>query len=200
MAPKTTEALKADYRAMKLYDLDSLEGIIGETVGSPIEEMLLWGLIANNVGAWHTYIVGEPVNLPGGDQNLETVFIEAEDTHEAYSWTYWLQPLVHVGEKNYRLDIAIEVFSKVTKLKVFVAVECDGHEFHEKSKRQAETDKRRDRDLQSIGWTVARFSGAEIFRNPIAAAKSIGKLAGSVMDIRERAHATAVARSKKVDG
>lgn len=51
-----------------------------------------------------------------------------------------------------------------------VVVECDGHAFHERTPRQAEHDKRRDRYLQAHGYRVLRFTGSEIHRNPNAAA------------------------------
>ena len=45
-----------------------------------------------------------------------------------------------------------------------IVVECDGHDFHEKTKEQAIYDKKRDRDLQSLGFRVYRFTGSEIWR------------------------------------
>jgi very-short-patch-repair endonuclease len=47
-----------------------------------------------------------------------------------------------------------------------VAVECDGHEFHSRTKEQAEHDRKRDRVFQSLGVSVFRFTGSEIFRSP----------------------------------
>ena len=46
-----------------------------------------------------------------------------------------------------------------------IGVECDGHDFHEKTKEQAARDKKRDRDLQALGYRVLRFSGSEIYRD-----------------------------------
>lgn len=58
---------------------------------------------------------------------------------------------------------------KITKL----IVECDGHEFHEKTKKQAARDKRRDRALQSLGYKVFRFTGTEISGNALACAEEV---------------------------
>ena len=44
-------------------------------------------------------------------------------------------------------------------------VECDGHDFHEKTKQQAKKDKERDRILQSVGFNVFRFTGSEIYND-----------------------------------
>jgi very-short-patch-repair endonuclease len=45
-------------------------------------------------------------------------------------------------------------------------VECDGHEFHEKTKEQVTKDKERDRKLIKKGYTVVHFTGAEIVKDP----------------------------------
>ncbi len=47
-----------------------------------------------------------------------------------------------------------------------VAIELDGHEFHEKSKGQASRDKQRERAIISTGLPVLRFTGSEVFNNP----------------------------------
>lgn len=43
-----------------------------------------------------------------------------------------------------------------------VVVECDGHDFHERTKEQAARDRKRDRRLQQLGYVVLRFTGSEI--------------------------------------
>lgn len=47
-----------------------------------------------------------------------------------------------------------------------VVVECDGHEFHERTKHQAASDKSREREIQTAGFPVLRFTGSEIWKNP----------------------------------
>lgn len=44
-------------------------------------------------------------------------------------------------------------------------VELDGHEFHEKTREQAEHDKRRDRWFAAQGHRVIRFTGREVWRD-----------------------------------
>jgi len=44
-------------------------------------------------------------------------------------------------------------------------VECDGHDFHERTKEQAARDKSRDRQLQAQGYYVLRFTGSELWNN-----------------------------------
>jgi len=52
-------------------------------------------------------------------------------------------------------------------------IECDGHDFHEKTKQQAAKDKSRDRDLQSSGVTVFHFTGSEIWNDPMECARQV---------------------------
>jgi very-short-patch-repair endonuclease len=56
-----------------------------------------------------------------------------------------------------------------------LAVEVDGHEFHEKTKDQAARDKRRDRELQQEGWNVFRFTGSEVWRVPFGCCDQINR-------------------------
>lgn len=67
-------------------------------------------------------------------------------------------------ESSYiRVDFLIKV--KHSGKEINVVVECDGHDFHEKTKEQAQKDKSRDRFLVSKGYYVFRFTGSEIYRN-----------------------------------
>jgi very-short-patch-repair endonuclease len=47
-----------------------------------------------------------------------------------------------------------------------VVIEIDGHDFHEKTKEQARSDKQRERAIVRAGTTVLRFSASEVFRGP----------------------------------
>lgn len=58
-----------------------------------------------------------------------------------------------------------------------LAVECDGHDFHERTKEQAAKDRSRDRRLQDAGLTVYRFTGSEIYRNSFGCARQVLKWA-----------------------
>lgn len=58
------------------------------------------------------------------------------------------------------------------------AIECDGHNFHERTKEQAKRDRSRDRDLQYFGYVVLRFTGSEIWENPDAVVQSCFEYVG----------------------
>lgn len=47
-----------------------------------------------------------------------------------------------------------------------VAIELDGHEWHRRTAKEAEYEARRDRVVAAAGWTLVRFMGAEVMREP----------------------------------
>jgi very-short-patch-repair endonuclease len=51
-----------------------------------------------------------------------------------------------------------------------LVIECDGHEFHEKTKDQVRRDRLRDRTLQSLGLPVFRYPGSDLYRDVFACA------------------------------
>lgn len=71
-----------------------------------------------------------------------------------------LQPPMDFGARRVRLDFAF-VSDRFHR----VAVELDGHDFHERTKEQAARDRSRDRLLTIDGWTVLRFTGSEVDRD-----------------------------------
>ncbi len=95
------------------------------------------------------------------------------DFYEAWSfeygggrrWSLVVQYKVSAPGGEYRVDFAMLCGDAK------VAVECDGHDFHERTKEQARRDKKRDRDLTAAGWTVVRFAGSEIWRDPYGCAR-----------------------------
>ena len=46
-----------------------------------------------------------------------------------------------------------------------IAIYCDGHDFHERTKSQAKRDRRQDRTLARLCWIPLRFTGSEIHNN-----------------------------------
>lgn len=64
--------------------------------------------------------------------------------------------------RPYRVDFLIRHWDTDT----IIVVECDGHEFHEKTKKQAADDKKRDRFLTKLGYVLLRYTGSQICNNP----------------------------------
>jgi very-short-patch-repair endonuclease len=86
------------------------------------------------------------------------------------NWMFQFQTQVPIPP--YTVDLLLCCHEEVR-----IVVECDGHDFHEKTAAQAEHDKRRDRFLQAQGYRVLRFTGREIYRSAEAAAEEILKTA-----------------------
>lgn len=76
----------------------------------------------------------------------------------------------------------------------YLVVECDGHEFHERTKEQASRDKSRDRHLLMEGWPVMRFTGSEIHADARACARQA--IAALNADIKRQEQDTQELRSK----
>lgn len=96
--------------------------------------------------------------------NLYNPFIEIIDIEK--------QAEIKCGRKKYRVDFQIPVIYKNQKNLMFV-IECDGYEFHQKTKKQVEYDNKRQRDLQKLGYEIIRFSGTEIWNDPYGCACEI---------------------------
>lgn len=54
-------------------------------------------------------------------------------------------------------------------------VECDGHDFHERTKEQAAKDRGRDREFQLRGFSILRFTGSELYANPLACVRQVSE-------------------------
>lgn len=73
---------------------------------------------------------------------------------------------------TYRADFVITISEG--DLSHSIVIECDGHNFHEKTKEQAAKDKSRDRAMTLAGHHVIRFTGSEIYR---ASDRCVGEVA-----------------------
>lgn len=82
----------------------------------------------------------------------------------------------------YKIDFGLYFSFPSEDTPVKIAVECDGHEFHEKTKQQAARDKRRDRELTKMGWSVVRFTGSEVFNDPKKCIAEIEDIYSSLSD------------------
>lgn len=81
-----------------------------------------------------------------------------------------------LGDNDFRADFFMYNDDRTVK----VIIECDGHDFHEKTKEQAQNDKRRDRLFDRHGYNVLRFAGREIYSDPFRCAKEIWERVGLI--------------------
>ena len=103
---------------------------------------------------------------PGGKLSLERdgQFIAISEGDAA-----WCAMYAGVRVLSYRVDILLEADANGGT--GFIAIECDGHEYHERTKQQAAYDRARDRELMRIGILTLRFTGSEIHHNAFRCAK-----------------------------
>ena len=85
---------------------------------------------------------------------------------------YWPSRLMVLAAQvlfgKYRADIIIgQLFKHGLQYPWALVIECDGHEYHERTKAQAARDRRRDRWMLERGLTVVRFTGSEIHNDPV---------------------------------
>ena len=81
---------------------------------------------------------------------------------------------VEVGGHRYRIDFTPCVQSELhDPMLTQVAVELDGHTFHEKTLEQVTARNARDRALQGAGWTVLHFSFAEFTADPVRCCEQV---------------------------
>lgn len=133
---------------------------------SPAEQLLFMGFL--NAGA----------SIVDGNLLPDSVAVAQrfgiDDIPTLWFWHGRAVLLVQLGlaldDRNVRLDFAVVGDGKR------VAVEVDGHDWHERTKEQAERDKSRDRLLQAAGWQVFRFTGSEVWRAPDRCAQEVLKL------------------------
>lgn len=139
---------------------------------SPIERVLAWSLMLNQ-----TYLGGEAVFYARASKEQLQALMDrfGHPAHAAY-----VSAQAVVGQ--YRVDFLVAYSVATANAPLFLAVECDGHEFHEKTKRQARRDKRRDRDLAAMGVQTIRFAGSEIWADATSCANTIYDIISHTQD------------------
>lgn len=161
-------ALKLAHRAV-LHDrsYDSWMTLVDlfQVCESPIERLFIGAFIAG--AKFRMQSVG--IHLHKHDMDLVCL--------DGARAEYQVQPQKVIGE--FRVDFLItqEITPKpnekppangdLARLETRLVVECDGHNYHEKTKEQASRDKARDRTLQTCGFRVFRFSGSDIWQDPM---------------------------------
>lgn len=122
-----------------------------QALESPIEIMLLEALVAYHfctTGTW-------------------PVIRSNRRDHNNVSTNWTITPQAQIDK--FRVDFLLVDTHYGTR----VVIECDGHDFHERTKEQARKDRSRDRDLQAKGYLVLRYTGSEIWANPWACVEDV---------------------------
>lgn len=118
---------------------------------------------------------------------IEKIFYVADQIyiHENDDACVNIFPQVEINcrSKKYRVDFLYnnqigKDFCKAHNKKflapdINIVVECDGHEFHQKTKKQVVSDNERQTELQLLGYDVIRFSGTQIYENPLKCVEKV---------------------------
>lgn len=100
---------------------------------------------------------------------LEIKLSEIRDQFFYELFEFTVQEKINVNDKTYYADFYFnssdKCFVKAEK-DIKLIVECDGHEFHEKTKEQVERGNERDLNLRMNGYDIIHFSGSQIYKNP----------------------------------
>ena len=134
-----------------------MKDFLGETK-SPIEKLFLsQSLLTLPVSGWAIY--QRTSNLPfEWADGFDDVSSNAEID-------FYGHPLIVIPQFKVDKFLTVDFLFYVEDLDIKLIVECDGHDFHEKTKEQAKKDKQRDRYLITSGFYVLRFTGSEIWND-----------------------------------
>ena len=132
---------------------DALQYMESLVVESPLEAAFLL--------TWH--VIGQAVR--------------ARDVASAQIYLVAQWP-VEVGGRSYRLDFIVSherrpEYEARDLSAPLIAVELDGHDFHERTKEQVASRDQRDRDLQIAGWRVFHFSGSVFHADPVGCVSQV---------------------------
>lgn len=158
--------------AARIAALPETDDRQSQVLAGAIERILIseWDLTMMQTGAY----------LRGCESPIEELFAlgvmaELWDMRPMYKFESQVQI------DKYRVDFRIGYRDEpISKKWAYVLVECDGHDFHERTKEQAKRDKGRDRALAAAGFQVVRFTGSEIWADPFACAKEACDLASTL--------------------
>ncbi|XWN32721.1 MAG: DUF559 domain-containing protein [Devosia sp.] len=119
---------------------------------SPIEQLLGAAILTSTSDGY-------------GDGKARFSPLRLRDDREGTTFTPQYQLL------SYRADFAFR--TGYLGQEQFLVVECDGHDFHDRTKEQASRDRARDRTLLEIGIPVIRFTGRDVWADAMGCAEQI---------------------------
>ena len=141
---------------------------------SEIEQMLAFVFFVNERVPWFNECWCQ-YNVQGYNYPAKFTFDAVRETEFKPNVVY-VFPQVSIG--RYRVDFlcAVKMHPADGPYQMkYLAVECDGHDFHEKTKQQASRDKLRDRTLLLHGIPCMRFTGSEIWNDAYACMKQVDR-------------------------
>lgn len=154
--PQRADVLELIGRAAGRLAIDKLYQVAVTRVDSPIEELMLYGLVLSA----QARSLAIEIRGPAGD----TAKLMSDLDYRS------IKIQVHPKVAGLTPDFVVTFTDPCCwdkEASSSMAIECDGHDFHEKTKHQAARDKKRDREIIATGLSVTRFAGSEIWADPI---------------------------------
>lgn len=140
---------------------------------SPMERMFLLGAKLSGSGLFMHEVGGGWCDIRSTD-GVEYRVVPQHEVYEEDDETEDFSPFARVDFRFFEPGKAYSL-----------AIEIDGHEFHEKTKEQVAKDKARERRLVRSGHYVVRFAGSEVFADPVACWKEVISIAESLSEREE---------------
>lgn len=134
---------------------------------SPIERRLLCAM---------AFMETPLLCTPADREARPFILIDGKCSFDLSKWEQWVSIEMQSPVLGYRADFLVSAKFMGRSDISRIVVECDGHDFHERTKEQASRDKRRDREMTSAGFLVLRFTGSDIHRDAIGCAHEVSKL------------------------
>lgn len=133
---------------------------------------LFWGFLCNANIDWYFFFSLYDFESFVCDSPIETIFYFAicvTDVRKGFPWSIERQVEIETSGGKYRVDFLISDDNSK------VIVECDGHEFHERTKEQVAYGNNRDFNLKLEGYEVIHFSGSQIYNEPLECCVKVSK-------------------------
>ena len=127
--------------------------------GSPIEASMLFALGVSATDRGMDFSAAPLVSEVGADR-----YLKVEQQKE-------------IGP--YRADFLCTLLAWPVCVESSIVVECDGHDYHERTKEQAAHDKKRDRFMVARGYRVFRYTGSEIYKDAVRCADEVLDILGT---------------------
>lgn len=128
------------------------------------QELIFGHLCMSWGNDWVSDFLAQDFTFPLSESPIETIMAVSFDLFKRISKKGFKviqqKEIVLQSGKKYRVDFY------VTCKNESVIVECDGHDFHEKTKEQVAKDNERDLGLKMEGYEVLHFSGSQIYKDP----------------------------------
>jgi very-short-patch-repair endonuclease len=172
---KTIDMILSAKDAVDKYDtpegkLDLIAQQFGEQLGMPAQSLA--GDIKRRMDWYKKRVAATFEQGIKGDLNRHTITSPVEqiflmewrylEIDQKHGVTIKPQTELTISGSVYRIDFVVTWADQTQKL----AIEIDGHEFHEKTKQQAARDRARERSIIREGYTIMRYTGSEVFANP----------------------------------